>query len=151
MNPFVYDMTLIMCVDPNNGYLFNERRQSRDQAVLRRILSMPFRVLKMEYRSYNMLDSYAHICRQKPRAKRMTMHPGAMLMSAEDAYFNEFQDPSDMLQAASRVILFRWDKTYPADRHLPDLKASPDWRLVSVETFKGFSHEEIQEETYEKV
>ena len=54
--------------------------------------------------------------------------------------------------AADRLILFRWNRTYPADM-LFDQKAffsGGNWELVSQEEFPGKSHEKITMEVYQR-
>ena len=46
-----------------------------------------------------------------------------------------------------RLIVFRWNRTYPADLHL-DLKLDSIWKLTGREEFSGYSHDVITMEVY---
>jgi hypothetical protein len=47
-----------------------------------------------------------------------------------------------------KLVVFRWNRQYPADQHL-DLSLA-GWKLQQTEDFPGKSHEKITEEVYAK-
>lgn len=48
-----------------------------------------------------------------------------------------------------KIILFKWNRRYPADKFF-DIDLSKGWKLISVNEFAGSSHEKITMEVYEK-
>lgn len=46
--------------------------------------------------------------------------------------------------------LFRWDRTYPADRYFDLQLGSGQWHLVGTSEFAGHSHDLITMEVYER-
>ena len=49
-----------------------------------------------------------------------------------------------------RLIIYRWNRTYPYDFSLDLLPLSEEWRLVKTEELIGSSHEKITKEIYLK-
>ena len=47
-----------------------------------------------------------------------------------------------------KLIIYRWDKKYPADCFL-NINLN-EWKLKSTIEFEGYSHEKIMKEEYEK-
>ena len=65
-----------------------------------------------------------------------------------DACFAEGPAAAEALDRAEKLVLYRWNRKYPADCHFPlDLEAR-GWRLEETEDFAGSSHEKITEEVY---
>lgn len=133
---------VIAFVDDKRGMMFNHRRQSRDQAVTERIQK---------------------IC----KGKRLWMNPYSdqlygSLEGVDIMVENDFLSlagsgeiclvESDRLmpfaEKVEEVILYRWNRTYPADVYL-DLELS-QWERRECHEFQGFSHEKITEEIYER-
>ena len=77
----------------------------------------------------------------------------ANIQISED-YFNQVSDNEycfienqivDILKA-KKVVVYRWDKVYPADYKLP----LRQYKLVSTLEFQGYSHDKIVKEVYER-
>ena len=146
-------MKIILCADQKDGLLFNRRRQSQDRELRKRILSIigDEKLYLSEYSAGQFTESQWQdrlvICEE----------PQAAAAAGAAWYFAEGQ----ALQAADAdaVILYRWDKVYPADVYL-DLplaagsdggaagKSDGGWRLSAASEFAGYSHERITEEIY---
>ena len=61
----------------------------------------------------------------------------------------EKENPGTVEEKIEKIILYRWNRVYPADVHFPiDFSG---WKLVQAEEFAGSSHEKITEEIYERV
>ena len=127
----------IVCLDQNNGMYFNERRQSRDRYVVRDILEMTKdSVLHINSYSEDLFEN---------QVKRYMISDDYFSDAKEDEYCfveNHILDQS----AADQLIVYRWDKVYPADHRLNLEK----WRMVSKIEFMGYSHDTIIKEVYEK-
>lgn len=133
-------MIVIICLDDNGGMMFNRRRQSRDQAVTERIGQIA-RGKKL------WMNSYSH--------KLYGDMEGVETVEAEDFLARagegelclvETESLTNMETEIEKIIVFRWNRTYPADFRL-DLELT-DWRRESVREFPGTSHEKIAEESY---
>lgn len=130
-------MNLIACVDKDLGLSFNGRRQSRDRAVVARILALSG--------SARLLMSPASQSLFAP-AEHLVADPNFLtLAKAGDFCFLE-QGPLPT-ENVERVFLFHWNRAYPADCYFTlDLGAL---RRVSREDFAGHSHKKITLEIYE--
>lgn len=124
-------MKLIVCVDRNNGLSFNHRRQSRDRAVTADILTYaPVQVREFSASLFADAPDRVELC--KNFSERAVC----------------FAERLPLPASPEVLILYRWDRVYPADEFLPyDLSA---WTLQSAEEFAGYSHERITKEIYTK-
>lgn len=132
-------MIVMICLDDKNGMRFNNRRQSQDRVL-------------------------------RQHMKKMTEGKKVFLNEASRKLYQEFDDPivcDDFLEKAKaddyclvedqsllgmenqikKLIIFRWNKVYPADTFL-DLSLD-HWKLVETKEFEGSSHK-ITEEVYVK-
>lgn len=133
--PLVIKMKFILCLDDNNGMLFNNRRQSRDSVLIEdvikncggeRINIFPF--------SQQLFSGY---------------EDNINIVSAiceNGAYFVENVDITPFSDDAEEFIVYRWNRVYPSDfscnidfSHFP-VKAEAE--------FKGSSHEKITKIIY---
>ena len=130
-------MIAIVCLDENNGMFFNERRQSKDRYVIRDIVHM------VENNTLYINEYSKELFETTP----------ANIQISED-YFNQVSDNEycfienqivDILKA-KKVVVYRWDKVYPADYKLP----LRQYNLVSTLEFQGYSHDKIVKEVYER-
>lgn len=129
-------MTLYICLDDRNGLRFNNRRQSRDGALLEDIRSRLAGPLLIEPCSEKLIREAAIPCVLPPE-------------TAED-YFAEDIPSEELLEGCEKVVLYRWNRHYPADvRWEPDLEAR-GFSLAETGEFPGTSHEKITREVYVK-
>ena len=123
-------MTLLVCLDDDDGMMFNNRRQSKDCIVRRRILELVGdSSLWMSEYSLKQFEEPVHVVKDKNLAEYI------------------FAETSEDIEGISfeKVIVFRWNRRYPGDMFW-----SPSGRqLVSTMEYPGNSHELITEETYE--
>ena len=127
-------MTIYVCLDDRNGMLFNKRRQSRDIKVLEDIRKSA---------DVLTIDAFSEKLIQEAEIPYV-LAPEEI---PEDAhFFAEARDLSGLLPRASKLVIYRWNRHYPADvRFEGDLSA---FRLESREEFPGKSHEIITKEVY---
>lgn len=132
-------MTVFVCVDDRNGMVFNNRRQSRDSAVIKKIIEMvgSCRLLMNKYSS--------------------KLFKGVNVTVLEDymdtAQSNDFcfvEDPKfvDYSDKITKIVIFKWNKSYPYDGKMElDLA-----RMTKTETFDfvGTSHDRITCEVWKK-
>lgn len=129
-------MTLYICLDDRNGLKFNKRRQSRDAALLEDIRSQLSGNLLIESFSEKLIQE-AEI-------------PYVLPPETAADYFAEDIPSDDILAQTERIVIYRWNRHYPADVHWkPDL-AAMGFALQETSEFPGTSHEKITREVYEK-
>ena len=132
-------MILIACVDDRGGMLFNRRRQSQDRLLRQDLLE----------------EAGGRPVWLNPYSLKQFPDPPENLRCAEDFFrragegelcFFEDADPAPWLEAAEGVILYHWNRRYPADLYFPLPLAGRT--LVRREEFPGSSHERITKEVY---
>ena len=135
-------MQLIVCLDDRDGMLFNRRRQSKDKAVCADILELTAgSKLWMNSYSAGQFD---------PEEKNIIADEVFLEKAGEQDYcFAENADISAYADKVGRVIVYRWNREYPADVRFPTEMFCCRWRLESRDDFTGNSHECITREIYE--
>lgn len=132
-------MILVACVDDRGGMLFNRRRQSQDRLLRQDLLA----------------EAGGRPVWMSPYSLGQFAPPPDNLRSAEDfperasageLCFFEDRDPAPWLEGAEAVILYRWNRSYPADRYFPLPLAG--WVPARREEFPGSSHQRITKEVY---
>ena len=96
-------------------------------------------LLYMNCYSFSLFEKYADsrvICSGSP----------ALSAGREDYCFAEDIDLTDAAGKADKLIVYCWNKTYPADRYF-DVNTEL-FRPVSETEFKGSSHEKITKRMY---
>ena len=124
---------MFVCVDDNFGVGFNNRRQSRDSAIILKMVEMAEgNKLYMNEYSAKLFNKYNNIVVDNDflsKAKR------------EDYCFVEGDSLAAYNDKIDTVILFKWNKIYPSDKILK-IEFS-DRKLEKTFDFKGTSHERI--------
>lgn len=129
-------MTAVVCVDTRGGMAFGGRRQSRDRALCADAVRLCGRL--------RMLPASAELFAEWPEA----VEPAETLRLDDGAWFVE----TDGLETAEpeELILYRWNRLYPADLWLRFDPEERGMELVSREDFTGRSHERITREIWRK-
>jgi len=115
--------------------LFNKRRQSRDSAVLADIRASIADVLTIDPFSEKMIRDaeIPYVLAEEP-------------LPEDVHFFLEARSASEVIPLASSVVIYRWNRHYPADiRFDADLSG---FILQSTSEFRGRSHETITKEVY---
>ncbi len=134
-------MKLIVCLDNNNGLLFNKRRISSDIAVTERIIK-----LVGNHRLW--VSSYSSAL--FPKLDNVIVDDEFLSKSNVGDYcFVENSNADEYLSKCSGLVIYSWNRKYPSDFKFPKDKALSNKRCVSIFEFKGNSHEKITEEIYE--
>ena len=137
-------MKVIVCVDDNNGMMFSNRRQSRDRILIDD-------VVKNVVGGNLLMTPYSEILFKDSDIESFFL----------SEYILEEADPEDycfienkaLLPYSDRIdelIIYRWNRTYPADMHLDIDPEALSLKLVSTTEFAGSSHEKITKELYKK-
>ena len=148
-------MKIIVCVDNQNGMMFNHRRQSQDRVLRKRILELTGGK-KLWMNAYSQ-KQFLQVNGNMPKEQEQ---PGQLGQSgqiqADEAFlekagpgepcFVEDRSVAPFAGRVERVVLYRWDRAYPADLYW-DLSLE-GWTLARREEFPGFSHKLITKEVY---
>jgi len=133
-------MNIIICIEENNGYSFFNRRQSKDALLRERILSV---------------TENCALWMNKYSAKQFD--EGENIVVDDDFLYNAplgtycFVETSDIsLQNVEKVVLYKWNRSYPSDKYFSFDLLSAGFVLISSCDFKGNSHDNITEEIYVK-
>ena len=142
-------MTVFVCVDDTMGMAFNGRRQSRDSAVVEDILRSCGGMPQMDGRSEKLFgegggDTSSASLHSAPSPQGEGLF-GASGGGCADAYFMEFACEEEVLQKAERIVLYRWNRAYPAD---VKFTMPGGFTLKESRDFAGSSHEKITREEY---
>ena len=128
-------MTVYVCLDDRNGMRFNNRRQSRDRAVLEDIRAAIPDALTVDVCSESLI---------REAGIPYTLADEEIPENAH--FFLEARDASHVVSKASALVIYRWNRHYPADvRFDADLS---DFTLDSCTEFPGKSHDRITKEVY---
>lgn len=134
-------MIVIACLDDNGGMMFNQRRQSQDRYLRDRIVEMTGDAsLWMNHYSAGQFDA---------GIPHLNIDEGFLQEAVDGDYcFVENVPVAPYERWIEKVIIFRWNRTYPADQYF-DLPLTPvHWRKVETSEFAGHSHELITMEVY---
>lgn len=133
-------MIAIICIDDNNGMMFNHRRQSQDKKIREYILSIIFT---------NTLWMNSYSKKQFLDDSRIVVDETFFEKATENDYcFIENIDISPYIDKIEKIILFKWNRNYPADTFF-SINLS-NWTLVDSEHFVGYSHDKITKEIYQQ-
>ena len=121
--------------------LFNHRRLSLDRRVCEKILDYSNeKELWMNAYSRKLFTNLTDINNIQVDEE--------FLDKSQSICFVENQDITPYLPKIDTLVLFRWNRDYPADFFFTvDLS---QWNLISTEDFEGTSHEKITMEVYKK-
>ncbi len=135
-------MVVITCVDDNNGLMFNHRRQSKDQVIIENIINLI---------GTNRLwiSPYSEKLFTRTNLNQVVVDEDYINKAQNGDYcFVENKDISNYINSIEKIILFKWNRHYPADTFLTlDLNL---WTLDTSEDFIGHSHDKITKEIYIK-
>lgn len=134
-------MKLIVCLDDQNGMLFNGRRLSKDSCLRERLLEViKDDELWMNHYSAAQFTKSCDACK---------VDEGFLEKAGQDAYcFVENADVSAYARRVQELIVYRWNRIYPADTVFPFDTMFQNWKKVSSFDFPGSSHEMLTEEVY---
>ncbi|MBR3631345.1 MAG: hypothetical protein IKN55_12855 [Oscillospiraceae bacterium] len=133
-------MVLITCVDQKNGLSFNGRRQTSDSAVYADICNYAadhFCGIEMASSTMEAMSGYL---------RRIGSETNPAATEPKQARFAEMDDCQGLDTLYDTLILYRWDKTYPADTFLSI--GLQHYRLIEKQEMTGSSHKTIVKEVY---
>lgn len=133
-------MVVIACIDERQGMLFNNRRQSKDAILIKHIVEIVGEnKLWINSFSDNIFEEYI--------GKNVVMDDEfSPKIGENDFCFIENILPSSLKDKVDKIILYNWNRLYPADKFW-DLSLD-EWHLQSEQDLIGSSHEKITERIY---
>lgn len=134
-------MILALCVDDKNGMAFNGRRQSMDRLLRADLLA------EAEEGPLWVSPYTASQFDPTPIALRAA-EDFLLRAGAGEVCFAEFPPLAQALDRVEGILLYRWNRTYPADQYLDFEPAAAGFRLVSTGDFSGSSHTTLTKEVY---
>lgn len=137
-------MNIIVCIDDRKGMMFGGRRQSRDRAVVEDIGALAGDLLYIFPYSTVLFDG-ANIPFTVCENIQQNFPENAMIFVENLDIKQHFT-----VNLIDKIILYKWNRKYPADLFFNIEPESLGYRLTSTYEFAGFSHEKITREIYEK-
>ena len=133
-------MNLIVCLDDKNGMTFNRRRQSSDRLLIRHLLSW------VGEKPLWICPGSVSLFEELP--PNVIVDPDCFSKaSREDFCFGEEKSCLEYISKAASIIVYRWNRIYPADQRFPETELRRR-TICHTEEFKGYSHERITQEVY---
>ncbi len=135
-------MIVIACLDDNGGMMFNRRRQSQDRVLREHIVEMTGDAsLWMNHYSAGQFDDL--------NIPHLNIDD-AFLQEAVDGdfCFVENSPLASFERWIEKMVLFRWNRTYPADQFFDIDLSRGAWKLSESIEFAGHSHGRITMEVY---
>lgn len=132
-------MTLVVCLDDHGGMMFNHRRQSRDRVLIAELMAhIGDRRLVVTPYSAPLFPA------DNPRIT-VAENPWTVA-DEEDFIFIEDADPTAAWERVTSVLIYRWNRVYPADRRFRGDMTG--FLLAETNEFVGSSHEKITKEVW---
>ncbi|WP_294126470.1 ribonuclease Z [uncultured Clostridium sp.] len=138
-------MNIIICLDDNNGMMFNKRRQSQDR-ILRAdlkefIKDKDLYMNNYSYKLYKDIDN-GNIKVSENFLEQCTENDFCLV---EDKLLNNY------INKINNIIIYKWNRIYPSDLYFDINLTSNSWELLETKEFEGSSHEKITRIIYRRV
>nr|WP_180321623.1 ribonuclease Z [Clostridium sp. MD294] len=122
--------------------LFHNRRQSRDIALYQHIMEV------IKGKKLLMNDYSAKLFSEEQKEHIIVQNNFLEIASENDYCFVENTVVLDYQNNIQKIILYRWNRTYPADTYFQFPLDQNKWKLEKTTDIKGNSHDIITEEVY---
>lgn len=133
-------MHIIVCLDQKNGMMFLGKRQSKDR-VLRA------HMLQISCGASLRMNAYSAGQFEEPSFNIRIMDDFLETAQKGDYCFVENMDVLQWEERIEDIIVYRWNRIYPASMYFPE-KLLSSRNLIQKEIFAGYSHDEITQEVY---
>lgn len=137
-------MIIIACIDERKGMMFNHRRQSRDRAVYEDILK------ECKGKTLYMTAYSRDLFEKNDRTEIIVSEDMLQQAEADSLCFIEDTKITGYEDKIHKVILYQWNRHYPADTYFSMELSGSQWQLMGKEAFQGSSHELICKEVYQR-
>ena len=133
---------MIACVDGRNGMAFHNRRQSQDRLarwdILKEAGRAPLWVNAVTARQFT-----------DGQQSRLRIDEAFLDRAGSGEFcFVETQPLANCEDRLEQIILFRWNRLYPADTWLDLPLSRHGWHVAERRDFPAFSHKKITQEVY---
>ena len=132
-------ITVAICLDDELGMMFNKRRQSRDRVLIHELIDSTEGPIHIHPYSSMLFGECERI--------RVSDDPLKSCGDGELAFIEHLPLLSH-LSDIETLIVYRWNRLYPADKYL-DIDIS-SFKLTLEYEFEGSSHEKITKGIYTK-
>lgn len=135
-------MILCVAVDDNMGMGFNNRRQSQDKLLRSHLIQ--------EVQSHKLwINTYTARQFETPLPDNIIVDDEFLNKAEADDYcFVENLSVAKYESEIKKIILFKWNRVYPADTYFDIPLSEGKWSLSSVLEFEGNSHKKITREEW---
>lgn len=136
-------MILCAAVDENMGMTFHKRRQSQDKLLRKHLIE-----ISKDSRLW--MNQYTAKQFESPLPENSIIDEAFLERAGKSDYcFVENLSVAAYEVRIERIILFRWNRVYPADTYFDISLTENEWKLTSVLEFEGSSHKKITKEIWE--
>lgn len=126
-------MKLFICIDDQNGMMFNNRRQSRDKVLVSKIFEIvggePLFVLPYSEKLFKE-NGNVIVC-ENP------------FLDADENGFCFYEGKIDDISTVNELFVFCWNCEYPSDVKFDFLPENEGFSLAESIDFQGSSHDNI--------
>ncbi|MDD5793676.1 MAG: ribonuclease Z [Clostridiales bacterium] len=137
-------MKIIVCIDKNNGMMFNNRRQSQDKILIDDIIKVTKdKKLYMNEYSYNLY-------KDKKYKNIIVCNDFLNKCSPDDFCLVENSSLVTYENKIDTIIIYNWNRNYPSDFKFDINIKDNNWTLIKSENLKGNSHDKITKNIYRR-
>lgn len=138
-------MNIILCLDNNNGLMFNNRRQSQDKNLRKNIKELiKNSILHMNNYSYNL---YKDIDVNNIIVSDNFLDD----FNKNDYYLVENTPLVPYYDKIDQIIIYRWNRDYPHDFCFDENFLNDNFKLIETISFKGTSHDIITRDIFRRI
>lgn len=134
-------MYIVVCLDDDNGMMFNKRRQSRDARVSTDIFKTSAGKLFIGEYSKTLFKRFDSV-------KIGEDFPYSAQKG--DFCFAECEISKEIAKKAEGFIIYRWNRKYPKDVTFDIPLEEMGFKLENVKEFKGSCHDKITKEVWKR-
>ena len=136
-------MTVFVCIDDRGGMLFMKRRLSKDREVTADIA-------KTVDDGILYISDFSESLFSDSDVSVMSVSNPLVTAGDGDFVFIENLGLKEFMQKTERLIIYKWNRKYPYDFSLDVIPEDYGLKLAESYDFKGYSHDKITKEIYEK-
>lgn len=135
-------MTVFVCIEERGGMLFMKRRLSKDRALIADIA-------KTVGDGILYISDFSESIFFESDISVLSVPDPLKSAGADDFVFIENMELKNSINKIDRLIIYNWNRRYPFDFEL-DINPLAFFTLKESCNFKGYSHDKISKEIYEK-
>ena len=141
-------MVVYITLDNDNGMMFNNRRQSQDQ-VMRENMLKHCNGARLWVSQYSRMLFEQQGTSEIP--ENIIADDNFISKAApEDYCFVENDSLSTWIDKIDTLVIYKWNRDYPADLYFDFSILDSHWKKFSVNDFKGSSHNKITREVWKR-